>query len=824
MNTTSRGSKPTRSPLFAPLASAAVAFSLTACQPITDLQERLFGGESSEDQTGQNETPSPAAEQTAQMVAALPAGADVILRFDVVSARRGMEPLAVQAIGAPPTDEQIDTVARTALIQLGMPADVAGRIRASQAQSMMLVVYGEQESIILVTQPSILNNAPADGANESMEELTIARRGDQLFVGMGAPMDSLVSGTPAPEGTLDPAAQWAAGWSAGDGAIFQLFIPDFAAVPDDLLREMDIEAAGDMFTRLNLVVDRNGRADALLGMTDDAPLRRVLGAAQAAASQGLTEMRGELPPQAQGFGNYLDLVLRAAWAQLIYEFNDGTVHLGVHESACGQTWMHSLALVGVIAAGSEEVERFPNATFTPQTQRVADNCMPMPGPAAAYPRQLARVVGFEDGQSSAAGAVMMDLGGLAREILPTFVGLLPFALHPDDIASALAPTQLGLPSYDAAGQYIVAAGTDTGGMPAFFVAIPEAMRAVVPPEAMIFPGVSQPEVGYVIAMPDGTAALARTYNDDAGWARALAALPENSAIAAVANGAAIQQAIEGMRLRAQPETTPIADALSRAQYVAMSVDLVAGSRLVFYVPEDAAGAAEQFNTGVRGLVDRMIAQADDEMAGIIDPMASAAMARFQARVENGNLVVFNLAPASSDGSISSAALTAMVGVLPNFIMGMRGPSMDELPEEIVQIANSQGAAAVGQQLAEAAVRYFDTPRLSESGKVEPGRFPPSFGPLPSEAQIAAACSTGAPLIVDAAAWSAGPGSWFQPMPPSAPLGLQIESRGAGSSATFTITAFEDIDCDGTTARHVFTGFVQNGDAIWQARPPINPGE
>ena len=800
---------------------------ISACQPVTDLQARLFGagpgsGAESESATGGGSgtapTPMPPMPAATQTLAWFADGADILARVNVAALRVAASPVATQLVGAMPSDEQIDQTIRQALLELDVPSSVAERLRPSQVQSMTIGLYGDSESVVVVTELGILINPPPDGSQETIDGVTFAVRGSALLVGVGQVFtDALVA---PPVSPINPEAAWAGGWADGNDALIHLFVPDVAGMPDTM--RDDLRFGDTTPSRISMTFSGTGAVRARLGLPSDTGIRQVLGAAQQAMTAGIADMRSELPPQAQSVASYFDLVLRAAWAQLILESADGDVIIGVRESTCGHTWMNSLALLTAVGVGMEEGATYPGATFQPQTQRIADNCRPMPGPAAAFPRSMARVVGFESGASPASGAILIDYAGFMRQILPTMAGVLPFALHPEDIAAALPAAQLGLSGYDAAGANVVAAYTDSPALPNFLVAVPESLRAVLPPEAMIFPGVSVPDVGYVVAMPDANAALARLWDASAPWAQTLDALPSNAALAAIVNQGAIRMATDEMRLSVTDGATELAAVLSRIEYLAFSTDLVAGSRLAMYFPANAAGEAAQLNSAIRTIVERTSADLPEDARMVMAPMVSQALNRFQATASGDHVVIIDLAPASTNGDITSAALTALIGLVPSFIEGFTEGlgSFDEASGGVFGTADELATA-----VADSAVVYYGSAQFSPDGKVEPSRFPRAFGPLPSPESITAACSIGATTAsVPADLWSAGPAVWFQVEPPAGLRSLQFQSAGAGSDASFSVTVTEDTDCDGVFAQYVRIGSVVSGAPVYSISPAINPGE
>lgn len=808
---------------------------LTACNQIQDLQESVFGGDSDEASgssrpgvptTGSGApaaaegtaalpaVPAPAA-GASSMTAMLPATPDVALRFNVAGTLAMANTLGGTSIAA----EEINAQIALLLAETEIPAELASRILLANATEIVVGVWANEESAVLITNPEAIANPPAEGELTSFGTgVQIGQKNGRLIIGVG-PAFTRAWGLTAGVGAFTPETDWAAGHAiVAQDAIFTMFAADTSRLPAEMIAEL--RDAGLTLQRAAFALRPNGTMVAVIDTPDDAPIRRALGASQAAVAQGIAGLRTEMPPQAQGALNYGELVLNALWSQLSLTREGTLTTVATLPAQCGSSLTTSLLGLAALGAGIDLSEEFPVAAFTPSTQRVATGCNPMPGPATAFPRDMARVVDFAS--PGAAGALLIDYAGLLRQALPTLFGLMPVALEPADIIEAFGPNPLGLSSFDQANAWIVAGGSEVGGAPNFFVSYPSSADALIPPGTLAgLPTVPTPGVGTVIAIPDGSAALARTYDPNSPVGQALGALNPASAIALVVDGDAVRQGLllAGMQLTIDPA---LQTALANVEAVALGIDQVAGSRLVVRVPTGAANTATQLNQAIAAQIERAIAEAG------ADPQAAAltrnALQRVQQQLsftaQGDQLVQLDLIPAGTmDGGGVSLAIvtTAILGGI-GYASQAMGPSMDGdwgMDPEF-------GVNAI----AEAAVREHGNALPGPTGKPLPNRFPPTFGPIPTVADITAACASGQPgAVVDYFQWATMLGTFtYANAPATSRVSYEMQSAGAGPGAQFTARAISDLDCDGVFATYERVGSAPGGMAFQVPGNTTNVGE
>jgi hypothetical protein len=806
---------------------------LTACNQIQDLRESVFGGESDEasgssraggpttgsgapaaaDGTALPAVPAPAA-SASSMMAMLPANPDAALRFNVAGSLAMANTLGGTTIAA----EEINAQIAVLLAETEIPAELASRILLANATELVLGVWVSEESIVVITNPEAIANPPAEGELSSFGTgVQIGQKNGRVILGVG-PAFTRAWGLTAGVGSFAPETDWAAGHAiVSQDSLFSFFTADTTQLQQTVLA--DLAAAGLSVQRIALAIRPNGTIVAAIDTPDDAPIRRALGASQAAVAQGIAGLRTEMPPQAQGALNYGELVLRALWSQLSLTREGTLTTIATLPAQCGSSLTTSLLAMAALGAGIDLSTQFPVAAFTPSTQRVASGCNPMPGPATAFPRDMARVVDFAS--PGAAGALLIDYAGLLRQALPTLFGLMPVALEPADVNEAFGPNPLGLSSFDQANAWIVAGASEVGGAPNFFVSYPSSADALIPPGTLAgLPSVPTPGVGTVIAIPDGAAALARTYDPNSPVGQALGALNPASAVALVVDGDAVRQGLllAGMQLSIDPA---LQTALANVEAVALGIDQVAGSRLVVRVPTGAANTATQLNQAIAAQLERAIAQAG------ADPQAAAltrnALQRVQQQLsftaQGDQLVQLDLIPAGTmgGGGVSLAIVTtAILGGI-----GYASQAMDAGAEGDWGMDPEFGVNAI----AEAAVSVHGNALPGPTGKPLPNRFPPTFGPIPTVAEISTACASGQPgAAVDYLQWATALGSFtYANAPATSRVSYEVQSAGAGPGAQFTARAVADLDCDGVFATYERFGSTQAG--LFQVRnTDTNVGE
>ena len=803
---------------------------LAGCSQIRDLKESIFGGGADEASGASSLATTTSGSRGAvtadgsgvaqtgpvSTLAMLPATPDAVLRFDVAGALAMANTLSGSTFSAETVNQQVALL----LAESAIPADLISRLLPANATELVVGVWVAEESILLITNPEAIANPPAEGELTSFGTgVQIGQKNGRVIVGVGPAFTRAWGLTPG-VGSFAPETDWAAGHAlVSQDSLFSLFTADTTELQRTVLEDM--AAAGLSVQRAAISVRTNGTVVALLDTPDDAALRRAIGASQAAITQGIAGLRTEMPPQAQGALNYADLVARALWSQLSLTREGNLTTITTLPAQCGSSLTTTLLAMAAIGAGIDLADEFPVAVFTPSTQRVATGCNPMPGPATAFPRDMARVVDFAG--AGPAGALLIDYAGLMRQALPTLFGMMPVALEPSDIAEAFGANPIGLASFDQANAWIVAAASDSGGMPNLFLAYPSSADALIPPGT--FAGLTPtptPGVGSVIAMPDAAPALARTYDPNSPAGQALGALNPASAIALVFDGDAVRQglALAGMQLTVDPA---LQTALANVEAVAIGIDQVAGTRLVVRVPSGAANTATQLNQALSTQLDRLVTEAgaDPQAAAITRAAFQRVQQQLSFTAQGDQLVQLDLIPAGSmsGGGVSLAMVTTA-------ILGGIGYSTNQYGSQAIGIGDWGMDPEFGlTSMVDAAVMAHGNVTMDPAGKPLPNRYPATFGPIPAVADISAACAAGLPgATVDYLQWATAIGAFtYQEAPATSRVSYEWQSAGAGPGAQFTARAIADLDCDGVFATYERAGFTQAG--LFQVRnTDTNVGE
>jgi hypothetical protein len=804
--------------------------SLAGCSQIQDLRQSIFGGNSEEasgsGMTGSTTTADGAAANgsapsattgvagATTMIAMLPAAPDAAMRLDV----SGMLATANTLSGSIMSPDTLNQQFALLLAQTEIPADLISRIQIANATELVIGVWVSEESILLITNPEAIVNPPAEGQLTSFGTgVQIGQKNGRIILGVGPAFTRAWGMTPG-VGSFTPETDWAAGHAVvAQDSLFSIFSGDTARMQDTVLRE--INAAGLSIQRLALSVRSNGTLVVAFESPDDSALRRALGASQAAMAQGIAELRTELPPQAQGALNYGDLVMRALWSQLSLTREGSLTTISTLPAQCGSSLTTSLLAMAAIGAGIELSSEFPVATFTPSTQRVATGCNSMPGPATAFPRDMARVVDFAS--PGAAGVLLIDYAGLMRQALPTFFGMMPVALEPADIVEAFGPNPLGLSSFDQANAWIVAGAGEVGGAPNLFLAYPSSADALIPPGTFAgLTAVPTPGVGSVVAIPDAAAALAGTYDPNSPVGQALGALNPTSAVALVIDGDAVRQglALAGTQLTVDPA---LQTALMSVEAVVVGIDQVTGPRLVVRVPTGAANTAAQLNQAITTQLERVITDvgADPQAAALTRSAMQRVQQQLSFTAQGDQLVQLDLIPPGtmSGGGISLAMVTTA-------ILGGIGYSVRQYEDRAMGDWGMDPEFGLTTMI-DAAVMAHANVTMSPAGKPLPNRYPATFGPIPAVTDISAACAAGLPgATVDSLQWATAIGAFtYQEPPATSRVSYEWQSAGAGPGAQFTARAIADLDCDGVFATYERAGFTQAG--LFQVRnTDTNVGE
>jgi hypothetical protein len=485
----------------------------------------------------------------------------------------------------------------------GVPEALRGNIRLENARSMAMAAW-EDDSIVVVTDPAVLANAPAEGENLVIAETTVAVRGGRLLMGTGPHFATMLEGNVT---RFDFAGSWPAGVAQiPEGATIVLSLPTFSSLeeaPDQLNSVRQALFATGMGTESVLVFDSD----------IDADLRGYLGRAQHEASAGLQQMKILAPPFAQAWVEYLELVTNSLWSQVSLETEGTVTVLGIDAPQCGSIGSFHLAalLAGVISAGALEIDG-PLTPFEPVEQRLQSGCTPIPGPRPNLPREFAAMAGDAiDGDRIVA---MIDLGAMLRANLPTLFQLLPYSLHPDDVIELMGPTPFGLNGLDDASGFLGGYLVDPMGEPeqAVFV-LPAGTQGYLPIPTP--PGFTQSvveDVGNVFTMAGSEELLTQRLDSESPWGRLVHSLPSSTVLAIAVTQPLLQKIAAWM---------PEAPSLVRdVQVAAIAIDADLNIAAHFYVGTDAQSLEETTRREIAEFMEMALEETTDNKRALAELM------------------------------------------------------------------------------------------------------------------------------------------------------------------------------------------------------------
>lgn len=594
------------------------------------------------------------------MVAILPANPQFVVAFDVQATFELAEALSPQA------DRSVfQEVVQTPIQGIEDESLRAFLQRVDFEELNDFIVASYNDEPLILTQAAALRDAPADGAEpvafDDDGDVYGLVRGDVLAFGDQSTL-ALLDGE-----TFDAATWWPQGSASLDeDAVVWAHVVDEAAIAE-VLEEMDLQELGAV-RKLAFSFGLSGGLTAVADLDDDAFVRQQLGRAQAAVSGGIDQVRPLAPPIAQGWISYLDLVQRAAWSRVTLERNGTTSRLHVAAPTCG-TPMGSFLIAAGFAAAAEQAPFVPDdATFTPVEQRIAEGCAVVPGPAANLP--IARA-------SMAQGdgvLVLYDLGAILRTGLPTLFGLLPFALHPEDVTAAFGETPMGMASWDDANGNGAVWYAEGDLMPEVAAILPSGLHGMLP----IPPGGGMVNevvegVGYVVGTTGAQEIARREAAADSAFLALANGLPEGASIAAIVPLGVVPE-------EANEELDGIID-FSKMRAIAFASGPELAPQLLVLPSGDADALATHLQDAIRAAAARVDEEADSPIFG--DQWADQVLEQIEIDVEGG-LVRVRTSTSAIAGSFTGMAVGLGLGaavLIPQ--MGNDEPGVTEfaLPPE-----------------------------------------------------------------------------------------------------------------------------------------------
>ncbi len=536
------------------------------------------------------------------LLAGIPADAAAVVLVDVAALRGTYRAL----VG----DGELAEALPTRLRELGATDAIAGTLgqamRLDRVDSVAVVAFDDEESRLLVTGVELLDTPPADGAepvatNEG--ELLMARRGDLLLLGNGAGYTRAVGSGER----LDPAANWSAGWAQlPSDSLFTLISLRPAALAARTERGAPIAALG--VTRLGAAFSADGGALTVADLEDDTALRRRLGWAQQQSLQSIDDAFGSDESRA-GLRRYAELVLNTAWSRLRVDRGEDLTTIRLLSPTCGGGLRNMMLGAQLLSALAEPAEIPDSAPLFENTNiEVAEGCLRIPGSDPDIAGHLARV-GTRD--ASVGVLVIADLDAILRAQLPTAFGILPYAMLPGDVITALGAQPFGMRSLSdehANALYYTEHVLGRDRRDSMFV-VPEGAAEILP----VMPGTqraNRPNIGHTVWTGDLVSRFDLPPTEDHPWIIATERLPDDSAVVAVAPHFLVAGVSDGI-----DPTTPFGLTMHRAETVAASLTDRMELRLHILVPSAAPELAERLQAQLRDVITRGITRGRTAIAG-----------------------------------------------------------------------------------------------------------------------------------------------------------------------------------------------------------------
>lgn len=170
-----------------------------------------------------------------------------------------------------------------------------------------------------------------------------------------------------------------------------------------------------------------------------------LGRGQVFASHALGQLRGSAPVELQGFVTLATRWHEALWAGTRLDDVAGGPRWVIAPARCGgmpRTWLAGAALAGLVTTAQHDVAAAPRPHVTMEARLLA-SCAPL-NRDATLPRDLASLAEMQG--ADAESLLLLDAASWLRRVSPDAGGLLPFALPPDVVETALGARPLGLSS------------------------------------------------------------------------------------------------------------------------------------------------------------------------------------------------------------------------------------------------------------------------------------------------------------------------------------------------------------------------------------------
>lgn len=722
-------------------------------------------------------------------LAQVPASADLIVMIDVDAIFGAVMELLGQDATLAPSDLS-GLLVSLAASNPQVPAELAGALRWESVTELVVAFDIDTDSAL-----AVLPAAAFGGEARTIEEVRFAARGAWAYVGSDAAVEDALSDAPR----LDVESAWAQGWGAiPRTSALALMVVNAPASTDDMFRNLS-ELGTSRVDHIGLGVPLTGSPVVVLDSEPGDLASRVLGFAQQASAEIAREARDDLPPAFAYLADYLELAMRGLFAQVEYE-RDGTFErVGFVDAPCGSDVLVPLAVAFLAGAGAE-LPGSTDALLSPSSQATTTACGPFPGPAARLPHSQ---IALLPPVSTESMVLALDAGATLRAALPRFFGILPFALPLDDVEVALGPAPFGLEEGLGSEAHLLAYAAP-GDMTSVYVSAWPGVRSLLPPDVLamaeqnpLFTAIEHPEFGYVVHGQQHVGTLERgPAASPSAWSSVANALPEQSVVGLfVSDG----EAMRGARSAAREEFGEggILDLVNAIEVMGIGVPAEATLPTVaMRVNGDAGALAEsaqqQFEDALGEQQDLLREEVSPYLPAEWVDAYFAAAPSIQIEASGEDIVMLQFeADAAARAAGVIGALSAMA--VPSFL-------------RYIDRSRTTEATMNVRRIFDASVIYFDTE----------GQFPPSMPLTPDDDAQALACESGERLLAPSA-WSE-PGWQAMNFAVQDPhyYRYQYNSVGVGDLASFTASAFGDLDCDGVFSTFVRFGFVEQGEVVGSA--------
>jgi hypothetical protein len=310
-----------------------------------------------------------------------------------------------------------------------------------------------------------------------------------------------------------------------------------------------------------------------------------LGRAQAYASLALGQLRVSAPVELQGGVTLATRWLEALWATVVLDAQPSGARVALPRAACGgapRTLLAAGTIAGLMSAAQHDAAAAPSPFVAP-TASILEGCMP-PDAQPVIPRALAALSAMAPQRAEA--LLLGDALAWVRGMAPSAFGVLPFALPPETVATALGGRPLGMPSLTATAGVAIALhanGTRSAAMPSAMARWLGEGPTFSDSELQLL------DAETLLLVPRGTSARDRLLADEApAWVALVDALPPDTTGVLALSRASFLPVLQGP----VADAGPLGQALADAEVVAFYRRATGGLGLAVWPVEAGIDPAE----------------------------------------------------------------------------------------------------------------------------------------------------------------------------------------------------------------------------------------